>query len=695
MAAAAGTLAVNLTAVDRLSAPLAKINTGVLRLAGGVGRLTGALRGGAGLDRLAAAARSAAQTLTAIVPPLTALTAAGTVAGVFRLASGFAEAGARAGRLAYRLQTTASQLTALQNAARLAGSSADDLTQGLEGLGDAVIDAVGGRDDTAVQYFRLLGIQMRDAAGNARTATDVLPEVADGISRIADPRLQARVMAALRLPAGLLPFLRRGAEGIREWEEEARRTGTITDEGSEAARRFEEAQTKLRLAGEGLVTLFAERLAPVLVPLLDKLTEWTVRHGPDMVQTVEDLAKRFSAWVEDAGLARLGEKLDSIGRAISTVIDWMGGMETAAIALGAVLVARLVSPLTSVLGLAARAGMTAAAAAAPAAGAAAAAAPAAAAAAAPALAGAAVVGGSGYAFLRMLRQYRENNAGSPEAQRTRANFWRNRGRAGGDGDVTDEAERGLEAWREVGERLETFFGGNRLAGAAGLSAGGRAAGFGVGGTARPMAIPQGAAADRQQAAVARLVGHGWTEEQAVGIVANLAHESGQTLNHTAVGDSGRAYGLAQWHPDRQANFARWAGKDIRESSFEEQIDFINHELTQGAEQRAGAAIRASRTAGAAAFATSTQYERPRDALGQATARSVTAEQLLADMRRRRGADGAPSAGAPATGEGAGGTPPYDVRVRVTLDGPGSQGATIRTTTPDGVRVERPALGAVP
>lgn len=70
--------------------------------------------------------------------------------------------------------------------------------------------------------------------------------------------------------------------------------------------------------------------------------------------------------------------------------------------------------------------------------------------------------------------------------------------------------------------------------------------------------------------------HGWTQEQAAGIVANLDAESHFKTNVT--GDGGQAYGIAQWHPDRQANFARLFHKDIRDSNFQEQLEFVQWEL---------------------------------------------------------------------------------------------------------------------
>jgi hypothetical protein len=103
-------------------------------------------------------------------------------------------------------------------------------------------------------------------------------------------------------------------------------------------------------------------------------------------------------------------------------------------------------------------------------------------------------------------------------------------------------------------------------------------------------------------------GGSWTNVQAAGIIGNLMQESG--LNPNAVGDGGAAYGMAQWHPDRQARFRERYGKPIQQASWREQIDFLNWELT-GTESRAGAALR-----GAGSIETATMaalgMERPKD-----------------------------------------------------------------------------------
>jgi hypothetical protein len=118
---------------------------------------------------------------------------------------------------------------------------------------------------------------------------------------------------------------------------------------------------------------------------------------------------------------------------------------------------------------------------------------------------------------------------------------------------------------------------------------------------------------------------GWSKEQAAGIVANLQRES--NMNPRAVGDNGKAVGIAQWHPDRQANFRKWAGKDLKDASVEEQMRFVHYELTQGAEQKAGNLLKAAKNAEQAGRIVSLNYERPANAEYEASRRGAAAAQI--------------------------------------------------------------------
>ena len=109
-------------------------------------------------------------------------------------------------------------------------------------------------------------------------------------------------------------------------------------------------------------------------------------------------------------------------------------------------------------------------------------------------------------------------------------------------------------------------------------------------------------------AVQFFISKGWTPAQAAGIVGNLQAESGPNLKTNSIGDGGKAYGIAQWHPDRQANFKRAYGKDIREAGFKEQLAFVQWEL-ENTERKAAAMLRKAETPQQAAWAFDEYYER--------------------------------------------------------------------------------------
>ncbi|AUO22525.1 phage tail tip lysozyme [Pseudomonas sp. NC02] len=121
---------------------------------------------------------------------------------------------------------------------------------------------------------------------------------------------------------------------------------------------------------------------------------------------------------------------------------------------------------------------------------------------------------------------------------------------------------------------------------------------------------------------------GWTKEQAAGITANLAAES--NLDPKARGDWGRARGIAQWHRDRQDKFEEWAGFNLMDDRADliKQMEFVQHELTEGAEQKAGNLLKATQNAQDAGAVVSKYYERPRDTDREAAVRGEMASQLI-------------------------------------------------------------------
>jgi len=118
---------------------------------------------------------------------------------------------------------------------------------------------------------------------------------------------------------------------------------------------------------------------------------------------------------------------------------------------------------------------------------------------------------------------------------------------------------------------------------------------------------------------------GWTKEQAAGIVGNLQQESKADLDPNAKNEIGM-YGIAQWDTDRRNKFNLLYGKSIYGSSFEEQLNYVQYELTEGSRKGAGNRLKAARDPKEAALIVNKYYE---GAEGQADGKRIANAIALA------------------------------------------------------------------
>lgn len=130
----------------------------------------------------------------------------------------------------------------------------------------------------------------------------------------------------------------------------------------------------------------------------------------------------------------------------------------------------------------------------------------------------------------------------------------------------------------------------------------------------------------QWAALEFFMKKNWTREQAAAIVGNLIHESNLDPNeHT--GDGGTAYGIAQWHSNRQADFRKLYGKSIQGSSFMEQLEFVDWELKHS-HKSAGDALKNDRSIEQMTKDVQDHYEGPKPSLAHFESRLAHAKELL-------------------------------------------------------------------
>ena len=664
--AAKGGYSISITAVDYATKQITAINKQIQSVTAPVTRLSramGKLGDNLGVTRLARSigavgsyARDTFKHLSSLLGPLEIIGGAATVAGMYRLVQSFQQMGTQLGFAAQRTGLAVGQLQGFENAGRLAGTSAESVAAGMQTLGDNMVNAVGGRAPEVVQMMYTLGVAFAHVDGSARTSAEVLPELADKIAALKNPTLQARAATALFGGAAesLLPFLRRGSAGIAEYTRAAQHYGLYNDEAVKRANDLRIAQTELALSTEGLTMSIGSELAPVMTPMLHDMAEWIAAHREIIATNIASVVKQIGDAIKGVDWGGVWKSVQNVGKEINAGVEYLGGWKRAAEGVAVFMagswLARMMAPFAALarVMLALRLISPASA----------------------AIAG--VVSLSG------------DTAQNPEA---------------------DAAQQAKVAAEQQAYRLahpEQFVGHesdpnysplldpNNPAHATSFSDSwlGRKLGLGGGG--------QGPSSPAQQAVGQELANFFqsqhttsdpnsplWSRQQAAGMVASLAAESG--LQASSLGDNGQAYGIGQWHPDRQAMFQKVIGRPMQGSTVMQQAAFKEWELTHS-EAAAGQKIAATKTAHDAGFADSLYYERPGGKEGEAGRRGASAElwvSKLADAVNVTQPSGDPVNVAGGAGSAQAADPGLTVRgsadVRVSLTG-APQGTKVAAST---------------
>lgn len=138
--------------------------------------------------------------------------------------------------------------------------SQEEMDGTLKKLTKTIGEAKAGTKDQAT-LFRDLGVAVQDANGRIYSAGEVLPKLADAISRIKDPATRARLEVKLFGEAGqkLDSLLMQGSRGIETMRQRARDLGLVlSDDLSDGAAEANDRLSEIKMT---LDTRFAEAVA--------------------------------------------------------------------------------------------------------------------------------------------------------------------------------------------------------------------------------------------------------------------------------------------------------------------------------------------------------------------------------------------------------------------------------------------------
>lgn len=283
------------------------------------------------------------------------LTAAASAVGfsLSQMMSKFLDTGDAIDKASMRLGIGVDKLQSLQYAAKMSGSSAEDMNQALGKLNENIAKAAAGKNKELASLFDKLGISLRDAKGNLRTAADVLPEFADAIQRNTNSSVRARMAIAAFGDAGqkLIPMLQDGSKGLADMEKKAHDLGlTMSQDDVKAAASLGDKFTDLGSVFDSFGNTISAKLAPVLGPLIDDLTEFLAKNKDAFAGRLSEAVSKLADSLKKVDFEKLANEAMDCFHAIGELYDKIGGFDTILKALAALMVGKVIIAIGSFVG---------------------------------------------------------------------------------------------------------------------------------------------------------------------------------------------------------------------------------------------------------------------------------------------------------------------------------------------------------
>jgi hypothetical protein len=226
------------------------------------------------------------------------------------------------GKLSQKIGISVQDLSTMQHALKLSDVPVETFATGV-GLLSKSLAGMSDELETkgAPAALQALGIKARDAAGNIRSTSDVLLDIAEKFKGFADGAGKTNLAIQLFGRSGkeLIPFLNEGADGIRRLQEEAKSLGLEIDgKTSAAAQQFNDDLERLKAISEGTARQFLSGL----LPSLNRLAEGFTDVAKQSEVAGESLSKRLGQNVGEH-LESLTKKFLGFGFAINEAKVWL------------------------------------------------------------------------------------------------------------------------------------------------------------------------------------------------------------------------------------------------------------------------------------------------------------------------------------------------------------------------------------
>lgn len=282
-----------------------------------------------------------------------------SIAGVQSAIAGFAELTGQISDSAKGLGLSAEEYQRIIYIANQSGVAADAMGASMGRLNKNIAMAVAGKNKEFSSLMAKAGISMRNTNGSIKSATELLPELADLFQRNQNAGTQARMgnVALGKSWQALAALLNDGKKGIDDLTERHKMLGiTIKDEVVAEGEKFGDQLTDLKLAVNSYGTVISAKLLPLMSPLIEKTIQWVVQNRELITTNVSAFITDMATSLQQVDWKGVVDGVRDFVNGCKDLIDWLGGTKNALIGLVLFMNIKTIAAFADLLGSTVRLG---------------------------------------------------------------------------------------------------------------------------------------------------------------------------------------------------------------------------------------------------------------------------------------------------------------------------------------------------
>lgn len=324
--------------VDRVAAPMRKINQSIASAMEPVNRLQSSLQSLSRemqLGKLSAATKGFKEKLGGIGDGFSAslgnlsklaFIGGGSLGGLFAAIDGAASAGDKIAKFSRRVGLSVEGLQEWRFAAERSGVAMEAFDAGVNKFGKIVGEAASGTG-VGLPIFDALGIKVKTASGAMRSQQDILLDLADGFKKVKNPTDRLRMALTLFEEGGgpMIELLSQGREGVQALTSEFRALGGgMSTEQAAASEVFQDKLSNLKVTLASVANLLTSQLIPVVSTLMVKFQEWALANRGPIQEYANLMAQKLPGAIEGAVSAIKG--LVAAAKPVIAVFQFLSGI---------------------------------------------------------------------------------------------------------------------------------------------------------------------------------------------------------------------------------------------------------------------------------------------------------------------------------------------------------------------------------